>query len=293
MGRVDKGQCGDHQQASEAGSTQGAAACQPSGIQGQVKVGKCNTPKPGFFDFEGKQKWEAWKALGDYSPQQAMQEYIATVRKVDPAWSPKAAEGANEQRKTTFGGPVVSCLFQEQETIREEDKNIFDYCRENNIARVSQAVCSGTVDVNATDEEGRGLLHWACDRGHSQLVSVLLQHNSHVNIQNHYSFITLISVHPAQAISVRQQGGKNYFLAPNKRRQDSEGQTPLHYASACEFLDIVQLLLAAGADTSLVDQDGCQPHEATDCREISAILQQHAKNREHGKPMGLLIENPQ
>ncbi|XP_075472646.1 acyl-CoA-binding domain-containing protein 6 isoform X4 [Ascaphus truei] len=196
----------------------------------QVKVGKCNTPKPGFFDFEGKQKWEAWKALGDYSPQQAMQEYIATVRKVDPAWSPKAAEGANEQRKTTFGGPVVSCLFQEQETIREEDKNIFDYCRENNIARVSQAVCSGTVDVNATDEEGRGLLHWACDRGHSQLVSVLLQHNSHVNIQNHYSFITLISVHPAQAISVRQQGGKNYFLAPNKRRQDSEGQTPLHYA---------------------------------------------------------------
>ncbi|MEE6495833.1 hypothetical protein FKM82_002155 [Ascaphus truei] len=257
MGRVDKGQCGDHQQAFEAGSTQGAAACQPSGIQGQVKVGKCNTPKPGFFDFEGKQKWEAWKALGDYSPQQAMQEYIATVRKVDPAWSPKAAEGANEQRKTTFGGPVVSCLFQEQETIREEDKNIFDYCRENNITRVSQAVCSGTVDVNATDEEGRGLLHWACDRGHSQLVSVLLQHNSHVNIQ------------------------------------DSEGQTPLHYASACEFLDIVQLLLAAGADTSLVDQDGCQPHEATDCREISAILQQHAKNREHGKPMGLLIENPQ
>ena len=23
----------------------------------QVKVGNCNTPKPSFFDFEGKQKW--------------------------------------------------------------------------------------------------------------------------------------------------------------------------------------------------------------------------------------------
>ena len=30
----------------------------------QVQVGNCNTPKPSFFDFEGKQKWEAWKALG-------------------------------------------------------------------------------------------------------------------------------------------------------------------------------------------------------------------------------------
>ncbi|KAM9706769.1 acyl-CoA-binding domain-containing protein 6 isoform 10-T13 [Dama dama] len=56
----------------------------------QVKVGNCNTPKPGFFDFEGKQKWEAWKALGDSSPSQAMQEYIAVVKKLDPSWNPQS-----------------------------------------------------------------------------------------------------------------------------------------------------------------------------------------------------------
>uniref|UniRef100_A0A8C6MVV6 Acyl-CoA-binding domain-containing protein 6 n=1 Tax=Mus spicilegus TaxID=10103 RepID=A0A8C6MVV6_MUSSI len=55
----------------------------------QVKVGNCNTPKPNFFDFEGKQKWEAWKALGDSSPSQAMQEYIAAVKKLDPGWNPQ------------------------------------------------------------------------------------------------------------------------------------------------------------------------------------------------------------
>ncbi|XP_074078273.1 acyl-CoA-binding domain-containing protein 6-like isoform X2 [Macrotis lagotis] len=55
----------------------------------QVKVGNCNTPKPSFFDFEGKQKWEAWKALGDSSPSQAMQEYIAMVKKLDPNWNPQ------------------------------------------------------------------------------------------------------------------------------------------------------------------------------------------------------------
>lgn len=36
---------------------------------------------------------------------------------------------------------------------REEDKNIFDYCRENNIEHVSKAISSKKVDVNTRDEE--------------------------------------------------------------------------------------------------------------------------------------------
>lgn len=38
-------------------------------------------------------------------------------------------------------------------TLREEDKNIFDYCRENNIDRVGEAISSQKVDVNTKDEE--------------------------------------------------------------------------------------------------------------------------------------------
>ncbi|NP_001089443.1 acyl-CoA-binding domain-containing protein 6 [Xenopus laevis] len=223
----------------------------------QVKVGRCNTPKPGFFDYEGKKKWEAWKALGDYSHQQAMTEYIETVKKLDPDWSPQALEEPYKEPKTTFGGPVVSCLYKVQETLREEDKDIFDYCRENNHSRVSHALSTGSVDVNVADDEGRSLLHWACDRGHTQLVSVILFHNAHINMQ------------------------------------DSEGQTPLHYASACEFPDIVDLLLDHGADPSLVDNDGFQPHEVTDSKTIAAMLQQHASNGEHNKPPSLLLEMPQ
>ncbi|XP_029768315.1 acyl-CoA-binding domain-containing protein 6 isoform X1 [Terrapene carolina triunguis] len=80
----------------------------------QVKFGNCNTPKPSFFDFEGKQKWEAWKALGDSSPHQAMQEYIATVKKLDPSWNPQTPEKSGKEGKTGFGGPVVSSLYQEE-----------------------------------------------------------------------------------------------------------------------------------------------------------------------------------
>ncbi|KAJ4947777.1 hypothetical protein JOQ06_009810 [Pogonophryne albipinna] len=66
---------------------------------------------------------------------------------------------------------------------REEDKNIFDYCRENNIDHISEAIVSQKVEVNTKDEEGRALLHWACDRGHKDLVSVLLQHKADINSQ--------------------------------------------------------------------------------------------------------------
>lgn len=40
------------------------------------------------------------------------------------------------------------CLY-----LREEDKNIFDYCRENNIEYIRTAIGSHKLDVNGKDEE--------------------------------------------------------------------------------------------------------------------------------------------
>ncbi|XP_061895530.1 acyl-CoA-binding domain-containing protein 6 [Entelurus aequoreus] len=202
----------------------------------QVKVGKCNTQKPGFFEFEGQRKWQAWKQLGDMEVEQAMQEYISCVNVLDSEGSQRESRGA--ERRTGFGGAAVSSLYQE-ETIREEDKNIFDYCRENNIKHITNAITSQKVDVNTKDEEGRALLHWACDRGHKELVAVLLQHKADIN------------------------------------NQDNEGQTALHYASACEFGDIVELLLNAGADPSIKDLEGSLPEEVTDSAAISSLLRQY------------------
>ncbi|KAM4738747.1 acyl-CoA-binding domain-containing protein 6 [Anableps anableps] len=202
----------------------------------QVKVGKCNTSKPGFFDFEGQRKWQAWKQLGDMEPEQAMREYISLVNVLDPEGATKQRRGA--ERRTGFGGAAVSSLYQE-EMIREEDKNIFDYCRENNIEHIRNAISSQKLDVNTKDEEGRALLHWACDRGHKELVSVLLQHKADIN------------------------------------SQDNEGQTALHYASACEFADIVELLLNSGADPSIKDMEGSLPEEVTESSAISTLLRQY------------------
>ncbi|KAK1801451.1 hypothetical protein P4O66_022728 [Electrophorus voltai] len=275
----------------------------------QAKVGKCNTAKPGFFDFEGQRKWTAWKQLGETSREQAMQEYVTCVHALDPDGHTKcSSERRGGERRIGFSGAAVSCLYQEetisvvpskiiltlpqQQTLvykrpemstepeeeilsgfsprrsgaitegtrewwcrlstsednsshrrsqpREEDKNIFDYCRENNIDQVSKALSSMNVDVNTKDEEGRALLHWACDRGHTELVTLLLHHNADIN------------------------------------SQDDEGQTPLHYASACEFAEIVEVLLKAGADPSIKDGEGSLPEEVTESSSISSLLRQYS-----------------
>jgi len=47
------------------------------GSEGDVKG-----PKPGFFDFVGSAKYEAWEKLQGTSQEQAMTKYVALVKKL-------------------------------------------------------------------------------------------------------------------------------------------------------------------------------------------------------------------
>jgi acyl-CoA-binding protein len=47
------------------------------GSEGDVKG-----PKPGFFDFVGSAKYEAWEKLEGTSPEQAMKKYVDLVKKL-------------------------------------------------------------------------------------------------------------------------------------------------------------------------------------------------------------------
>lgn len=47
------------------------------GSEGDVKG-----PKPGFFDFVGSAKYEAWEKLQGTSPEQAMTKYVDLVKKL-------------------------------------------------------------------------------------------------------------------------------------------------------------------------------------------------------------------
>jgi acyl-CoA-binding protein len=48
----------------------------------QGSEGDVNGPKPGFFDFVGTAKYEAWSKLAGTAPEEARKKYVALVNKL-------------------------------------------------------------------------------------------------------------------------------------------------------------------------------------------------------------------
>jgi len=46
----------------------------------QGSEGDVSGPKPGFFDFVGTAKYEAWEKLAGMKPEEAMKKYVALVK---------------------------------------------------------------------------------------------------------------------------------------------------------------------------------------------------------------------
>jgi len=107
--------------------------------------------------------------------------------------------------------------------IRSGDANIVDYASDGDLSLVEKALDNGE-EVNCTADEG-GLtpLHYACDRGHVDVVKLLLARGANITAL------------------------------------DEGRQTPLHYAVSNDFLEVVRLLAAEGADFSMEDEDGNTP----------------------------------
>ena len=168
----------------------------------QANDGLNNRPKPGFFDFQGKQKWQAWKDLGDMSKEEAMTQYIQRVEERCPGWE-KQEEGEEGGGGGGLAGWVsVSTMKKpEEEEIDEEEKTLSDFVKEGNEEAVRRMIKRGgervKADLKSSDEGGLTALHWASDRGHLGIISALLE------------------------------GGADVSSA------DGEGQTALHYAASC------------------------------------------------------------
>uniref|UniRef100_A0A8C2UBU6 Acyl-CoA binding domain containing 4 n=1 Tax=Coturnix japonica TaxID=93934 RepID=A0A8C2UBU6_COTJA len=48
----------------------------------QATAGRCQEPRPGFWDPIGRYKWDAWHSLGRMSREEAMAAYVAEMKKV-------------------------------------------------------------------------------------------------------------------------------------------------------------------------------------------------------------------
>ncbi|XP_074653791.1 acyl-CoA-binding domain-containing protein 6-like [Tubulanus polymorphus] len=143
----------------------------------QANEGPCDQPKPGLFDFQGKQKWEAWKKLGTKTREEAMVEYIEQLSKIDRDWEMKSSGDC----KVGFG-IGVSTLYREEAEVAPENKTIFDWCIEGNVENVERNLKAETINIKGDD--GLGLIHWACDRGCIDMVRLLLKCNADINLQD-------------------------------------------------------------------------------------------------------------
>ncbi|PZO10803.1 MAG: acyl-CoA-binding protein [Lysobacteraceae bacterium] len=52
------------------------------GLYKQGSEGDASGPKPGFFDFVGTAKYEAWEKLAGTTPEDAMKKYVDLVKKL-------------------------------------------------------------------------------------------------------------------------------------------------------------------------------------------------------------------
>ncbi|KAK2703331.1 acyl-CoA-binding domain-containing protein 6-like [Artemia franciscana] len=207
-----------------AGSLQESCLLELYGYYKQATEGPCTTPKPGFWDFKGSKKWSAWKKLENISKEEAQSQYTDVVRRINPEF----------QSAKTKPWVSVSCIRNDEIILSETDKNIFDFCKENNLAALKEAL--SVVDVNVTDESGLSLIHWASDRNSIEVLRFLLERGADVD------------------------------------KRDEDGQSPLHYAALCDNVECLKILLEFGADVNVKDSEGLTPRAVASERIKMATL---------------------
>ncbi|GFP94771.1 acyl-coa-binding domain-containing protein 1 [Phtheirospermum japonicum] len=195
--------------------------------------GPCSAPQPSAIKMTARAKWQAWQKLGAMPPEDAMQKYIDIVFELYPTWADgaitkKRDEGSSDTHNAGSNGPMgpvfSSFIYEEESGSDLKMDAIHVFAREGDEEKLLKCIESG-VPLNLKDSEGHTPLHWAVDRGHLNVTTLLLDKNADVNAK------------------------------------DNDGQTALHYAAVCERTEIVELLVKHGADIDIKDNEGGAPRD--------------------------------
>lgn len=202
------------------------------GFYKQATEGPCNIPRPSWYSMKARSKWDAWNKLCEMLPHEAKVNYINLVKSLDD----KFVQSSNKERWVS-----VSIFQQDEEILNDSEKTLVDYVKEGNKNAVGSILETIHVDdhadlLNELDDDGMGLIHWAADRGHHEIIKILISYGADVNLG------------------------------------DGEMQTPLHYAAACGHKDCINVLLENGADVNLRDDSGLTPKDTTTEGEIEKML---------------------
>lgn len=200
------------------------------GLYKQSTIGVCNIPKPGIFSLQAKAKWNAWHELGDMSKDEAMLLYVNKLNDIKPSWNKNTLSGESSTAKWVS----VSRHQIIDDVIADVDKTCFDYVKDGDAKQLLNVIDG--IDLNAYDNSGLGLIHWASDRGNSYILEILLKYGANIHLP------------------------------------DSDGQTALHYSASLNHLKCVELLLKYGADRTIKDNENETAFNLAECSKIKELL---------------------
>ena len=150
-------------------------------------------PRPAFFEFRARAKWDAWAATrARVSRAEAEAAYILLAEQkagwreglddssfsTMPQPQQQQQHPAEHPRNETTTGLAVSTMSDPHPPLCDTQKTIFDWTREGDAMQVFSALDGGDAEqrgIDAVDAQGMGLLHWAADRGHVDIVQGLVQ----------------------------------------------------------------------------------------------------------------------
>lgn len=217
------------------------------GLYKQSTVGPCNTTKPGIFSMQARSKWNAWNDLGTMKKEVAMRTYVTKLNEIEPDWDQNET-GTNKGQKKPSWVSVSTPMRTEDESSNTTSRTLIDFVKDESIDEVL-AFFSSTISVgkqkdnvknaivNKYGDDGLAAIHWAADRGYTNILELLLIHGANVDLID----------------------------------KDS-GQTALHYAISCGHIECVKILLKHGANRNLTDSDDVNCIQlANDCGDSNII----------------------
>lgn len=125
---------------------------------------------------------------------------------------------------------------------------------------IAKALIAKGADVNAVSKEKVTPLFFAAQNGHAPMVKLLLEHGADTSIRCAYSEDACLHGDNPLHVACRNKHKSVVELlvvaTKNINARDGFERTPLHYATKAKAPEIVQLLLAHGADPDLKDKSG-------------------------------------
>lgn len=167
---------------------------------------------------------------------------------------PSSGGAAASEEPAPDSGPVAANADDAAGTSEAEDESrLRDAALEGLEGEVTALLEKG-CDLNAMDADGRTALMYAAFNGHSAIVLDLIGHGAIVDRRDLLGRTALFfaSTGPfPETVSILVDKGAAVNVVDS-----NEHFSPLMHAAAEGNLDVVKILIKAGADTSLKDVDG-------------------------------------